>query len=541
MTADRGQRRSRMPWVVAPLLFALALTAGLAWLAFDATRAQRTAARRTVDDFANFAAFIIGNAAQQELERRLLYAFSGISGYDPATGAPLPDPSLIGRDRTEAQRCVASGHPPPSYARLDLRSDELTLAGSSLPDTTTAWLADTLAVEARVFRADWSYTHVFGDRHGVPVIALTLLKDSAGDAIAAYAKTSCMEVNGRSVFALAASSVTALPPSLTGNLPHDSLLTLFARDPHGHVVHESPLAWASTVFGSSGPLPRLGGLELVVDIRPDVADRLVVGGIPYGGAPMAILLLVLIAGFGGLALLQVRRQQELIRAREQFISNVSHELRTPLQQILVFAELLRMDKLRSEEERSHSIAVVERETRRLIQLVENVLTFARPARDSTTLARGRIEIEPLVRDVIQTFEPVARMSDTTIRVEARADAAATGDADAIRRIVLNLVDNAFKYGPAGQTITITIDRIEGGVVSLAVEDEGPGIPDPDRDRIWEAFRRLEREERAAIAGSGMGLSIVRDLTRGMQGEVRVESSPAGGARFVVSLPEAPAA
>lgn len=538
MTADRGRGRSRTAWVVAPLLLALALTTGLAWLAFDAARAQRVAARRTVDDFANFAAFIIARASQQEIERRLLYAFGPIRAWDPDTGGPLPDPALIGRDRFEAQRCTDSGHPPPSYARLDLRSDELTLAGEPVSDAAAGWLADTLAAEAGRYGTDGSFAHVFGDAHGLPVVAWTVLRDSTGAAVAVYAKTSCLDVNGTSAFALAAAAVTALPPSLTGALPNDSLLTLFARDPHGHVVYESPLAWASTVIGSSGPIPRLGNLELVVDIRPDIADRLVVGGIPYGGAPMAILLLVLIAGFGSLAILQVRRQQDLIRARERFISNVSHELRTPLQQILVFAELLRMDKLRSEEERTHSIAVVERETRRLIHLVENVLTFARSAANGASLTRDRVPIEPLVQDVIQAFEPVARMSDTSIRIVPNDDVAALGDADAIRRIVLNLLDNAFKYGPAGQTITITIGPSDGRMVTLTVDDEGPGIPEAERQKIWEAFNRLDREERAAIAGSGMGLSIVRDLARRMGGEARVEASPAGGARFVLSLPEA---
>jgi signal transduction histidine kinase len=535
MIAERGAAGARSLRVVAPLLLALAFAIALAYLAFDATRSRRDAARRTITDFANFAAFIVGNAAQTEMERRLLYAFGPVRTWRQASGAPLPDPALIGRDPVEAERCVPSGVPEPAYARLDLRSGELATAGAPLPDSTARWLADTLRVEARDFRRDWSFAHVFGDRRGMPVVAYTVLRDSAGVVISVYAKSSCLEIDGRSVFAIAASNTTALPPSLTGGEPTDSLLTLFARDPHDHVVHESPLAWASTVFGSTGPLAQLGNVELIVDLRPDVADRLVVGGVPYGGTPMAVLLLLLIVVSGGLAILQVRRQQELMRARERFISSVSHELRTPLQQILVFAELLRMEKLESDDERRHSLTVIERETRRLIQLVENVLAFARTSRDGVDLSREPVPLGPLVRDTVAAFEPLASASNATIRIVSIGDAVADGDADAIRRALLNLLDNAVKYGPRGQSITVTISENAGSAI-VAVEDEGKGIPPGDRERIWTAFSRLEREEKAAIAGSGIGLSIVRDLVERMGGSVRVEAADGGGARFVLSLP-----
>jgi signal transduction histidine kinase len=226
-----------------------------------------------------------------------------------------------------------------------------------------------------------------------------------------------------------------------------------------------------------------------------------------------------------------------MRARERFISNVSHELRTPLQQILVFAELLRMDKLRSDDERRHSMNVIERETRRLIQLVENVLAFARTNRDGMTLSREPVRLEPLIRETVTAFEPLALASRAALRVVADSQATAAGDPDAIRRALLNLLDNAVKYGPAGQTVTVSISERAGSAV-IAIEDEGPGVPAADRERIWSAFSRLDREEEAAIAGSGIGLSIVRELVERMDGSVHVEDAENGGARFVISLPSA---
>ncbi|HUF68422.1 MAG TPA: HAMP domain-containing sensor histidine kinase [Longimicrobiales bacterium] len=535
MKREGGRTTARTVRVVSPLLLALAFAMALAYLAFNATRARRDAARRTVTDFADFAAFIVGNAAQQEIERRLLYAFGPLRAWDSSSGDPLPDPTLIGRDRFELQRCAPSGVPEPTFARLDLRNGALTIAGAALPDAAARWLADTLVVEAAAYRPGWSFAHVFGDRHGLPILAYTVLRDGAGAAIAAYSKTSCLEIDGASVFALVAASTTALPPSLTGGLPPDSLLTLYVRDPHDHVVHESPLAWASTVFGSTGPMPQLGNLELVVEIRPAVAERLVVGGVPYGGAPMALLLALLIVVSGGLAVLQIRRQHELMRTRERFISNVSHELRTPLQQILMFAELLRMEKLESADERRYSVEVIERETRRLIQLVENVLAFARSSRGGQALTRHSVDLEALVRETIAAFDPLARTSNASIRIVVDGPALAMADESAVRRILVNLLDNAVKYGPAGQTVTVTVGQAAGST-TLTVDDSGPGVPAADRARIWTDFSRLDRDDRGAIAGSGMGLAIVRDLVERMNGSVNVDDAPGGGARFVVTLP-----
>lgn len=526
-----------------PLLIALAFAVGLAYLAFDAARAQRSAARRTVNDFADFAAFIIAQNAQQEIERRLLYAFGSVRSWDPASGEALPEPEAIGRERTEAERCAPSGLTEPTYARLDLRSDPgsaLTLAGAPISEAAARWLADTLAVEATTaFRDGWTFAHIFSDTPGLSVVAYTVLRDEAGSPVAAYAKSSCIDIGGTSVFRLATRSSTALPPTLTGGLPNDSILALSVRTTQGSEVFGQRPVWTSGATGSAGPLEQLGNVRVLVDIRQDAADRLVVGGIPYGGTPMALLLLLLVLGFGALAYNQVRRQQALISARERFISSVSHELRTPLQQILVFIELLGMDKLESPDERRHSIAVIERETRRLIQLVENVLAFARARRDEIELASGPIEITQLTRETIQTFEPLARMSRATIDLRADAPVRACGDASAIRRILLNLLDNAVKYGPVGQTIGVSVARVDG-FATITVDDQGSGIPQAARPSVWEPFQRLDESEDAPVVGSGMGLSIVRDLATAMGGVAHIEDAPGGGARVVIAIPAAPA-
>jgi signal transduction histidine kinase len=107
-------------------------------------------------------------------------------------------------------------------------------------------------------------------------------------------------------------------------------------------------------------------------------------------------------------------------------------------------------------------------------------------------------------------------------------------------VLLNLLDNAVKYGPPGQHIRVTLAPDSGHAV-LAVEDEGPGIPTEERERVWTPFYRLSRDIDSAVAGSGIGLSVVRELVERHGGRVRVESAPRQGARFVVTLPLSPRA
>jgi signal transduction histidine kinase len=549
--------RLRVIGFALPLLLVLAFAVILAFVALKATRAQRRAADQTLRDYADFAAFIVSNAARQEIERRLLYAFAPLRRYDASTGQPLPPASVIGLDRTESMRCAAAGTPA-TYMRVTLAagatdSGDVSISGDVLPDSTVAWLADTLTADALANHADgWSFAHIFAGRADIDLIAYSVLHDADGRPLAIYAKTSCLDVDDKPVFRLATRATRALPPSLTGGVPNDSLFWFRATDPRGRVIQTSATPPSEGVSGHAGPLPQLGGLVLEVVLRPEIAPRLVIGGIPYSRVPLAPLLLLLILILSVLTLMQLRRHQELVQLRERFISNVSHELRTPLQQILVFSELLRMRRIESEDEQRHSIEVIERETRRLIQLVDNVLGFSRAGRE-LPLESKLVDLTAIVRETVQSFEPLARTRRARLHVEADEDVSASADADAVRRILLNLLDNAVKYGPADQVVTVTLTRDGDAAVGrgghrtaagshrdaravLAVEDQGPGVPHDARERIFKPFHRLEREEQAAIAGSGVGLAIVHDLVSRMSGDVRVEDAPGGGARFVVTLP-----
>ena len=242
------------------------------------------------------------------------------------------------------------------------------------------------------------------------------------------------------------------------------------------------------------------------------------------------------AGLIVAALLQFRREQELDRLRSEFVSNISHELRTPLAQIRMFAETLLLGRIRSDDEHQRSLSIIDKETRRLAHLVDNLLLFSRSERSTVTLERQKIALQPLLGEVVDSFMPLAAAQQCTVSLTADP-LVLQADPGAVRQIVLNLLDNAVKYGPSGQRIELKAE-LQDGKARIMVEDEGPGIPEPDRAKAWERFGRLERERKSSVAGAGIGLAVVSELTELHNGRAWVESSPSGGARFIIELPGA---
>jgi len=234
-------------------------------------------------------------------------------------------------------------------------------------------------------------------------------------------------------------------------------------------------------------------------------------------------------------LFQLRREYELSRLRSDFVSSVSHELRTPLAQIRMFSETLLLDRVRSDEERQRSIEIMDQEARRLTHLVENLLHFSRTERRITEIHATPTPLAPLVCEVVENFVPIAAARRMRIVAPEGANVVAPVDADALRQMLINLLDNAVKYGPEGQRIAVVL-AAENGSARVLVDDEGPGVPQGDRERIWERFWRLQRDRGSAVAGTGIGLAVVRELAELHGGRTWVEDAPTGGARFVIEVP-----
>ena len=203
----------------------------------------------------------------------------------------------------------------------------------------------------------------------------------------------------------------------------------------------------------------------------------------------------------------------------------------------MFSETLTLGRVRSEEERRRSLAIIDQEARRLTHLVENLLHFSRSERQTTHITPEPTKLAPLVQEVLDGFAPLAAARGATLAASVPEDLIVPADPGAVRQMLLNLLDNAVKYGPAGQEIRVGATR-DNGRARLWVDDGGPGIPRADREHVWERFWRLERDRGSSVAGSGIGLAVVRELADLHHGRAWIDDvgPNAGGTRVVIELP-----
>ncbi|HEX8361670.1 MAG TPA: HAMP domain-containing sensor histidine kinase [Longimicrobium sp.] len=325
-----------------------------------------------------------------------------------------------------------------------------------------------------------------------------------------------------------------LPASMGGGRPNAEVVLVRVLAPDRRVVFATPgEPWEA---GMTEPLG-FGGMRVYASIRQDAARELILGGRAESRVPLLVGLLALAVVTGAVALALLRREGELARLRSDFVSSVSHELRTPLAQIRLFLETLRLGRYRTDEQREWILDNIERESFRLAALVDNILHFSRAERGAAVGSREPVALAPYLAALAGDFAPLAGSRKARIETRFEPGLHALLHADSFRQVMLNLLDNAIKYGPAGQTVTVEA-AAAGDRVRIAVEDEGPGVDPPERAAIWEPFRRGVGALGSASAGSGIGLSVVREIVEWHEGTARVESGAGGGARFVVELPRA---
>ncbi len=321
----------------------------------------------------------------------------------------------------------------------------------------------------------------------------------------------------------------------------NNVLAFEVRDCRGVVrfrdeSYDIPQFAGSSVLGEFSYRTLPDCLDVGVRLHREVADDIIARAMPGSGRWLLVGLLALAATFAASAALFLRQQQQLVQAQDEFVSAVSHELRTPLTQIRMFSETLLLDRAKSPEQAKRWIGVINRESERLGHLVESILRFARSERRALPLAREVTDVAQLARDVILGFLPVAAARRVTIRTRLPSAALAFVDAGALRQMLLNLLDNAVKYGPVGQTITLELGSGAKHAVEFRVDDQGAGVPASERPRIWEPFERLNPGD-GTVGGSGLGLSVVRTLAERHGGTAYVTDAAQGsGARFVIALP-----
>jgi two-component system phosphate regulon sensor histidine kinase PhoR len=228
---------------------------------------------------------------------------------------------------------------------------------------------------------------------------------------------------------------------------------------------------------------------------------------------------------------ELRRVESM---RRDFVANASHELKTPLTSIRGYAERLSDQKLPDGAVRA--VEAIAGNARRLQVLVEDLLELSRIESGSMPLHPESVSTAEVARRLLADLDPRLRAGQLEAEVDAGGDTRAWVDRRALEQILVNLLDNAIKYTPAGGRIAVRIGARAGGRLHLAVEDTGIGIPRKDLPRIFERFYRVDPGRSRALGGTGLGLAIVKHLVQAVGGQVGVESQPGHGSRFWVALP-----
>ena len=236
------------------------------------------------------------------------------------------------------------------------------------------------------------------------------------------------------------------------------------------------------------------------------------------------------------------RLREAFDKQRAFVADAAHELRSPLTALSLQLQLL--DRARDESARSEARARLGSAIERSIHLATQLLTLARQEPEGAPVQMQLIALEECARAAIADLHPLAEQR--AIELSLASDGISNvpfmvrGEPDAIRTLVRNLVDNAVRYSPAGGTVKVRLDRTEGASagVRLTVEDEGPGIPPAERERV---FDRFFRSPDAAEGGSGLGLAIVRTIADRHHARVELESAEPRGLKVIVTFPRGDAA
>jgi two-component system phosphate regulon sensor histidine kinase PhoR len=299
-------------------------------------------------------------------------------------------------------------------------------------------------------------------------------------------------------------------------------LVELARDPGlAEVVRE--LAGGQAVRSRDVTLEGAGGLMLQVNAaRLRASDER-----PFGFV---------------LVLHDVTELRRLEVIRRDFVANVSHELRTPLTAIKGYAETLLGPAGDDRDTARRFLGVIDRHSERLGRLIDDLLTLSDLELGRTALRLGKVAVGSVIDDVLQILAEAAGRKGVRIAAEVAPDVpAAQADGDRVRQVLINLVDNGIKYTPSGGRVTVRARRGSGpqaGMVEIAVEDSGAGVPAHDLPRLTERFFRVDKARSRELGGTGLGLAIVKHIVQGHGGALHIASAVGEGTTVTAYLPVA---
>lgn len=305
-------------------------------------------------------------------------------------------------------------------------------------------------------------------------------------------------------------------------------------DARGRIVYGPPLSRGALTLGRQFATTlykwRVNvSMSAAETLASEVEQRRILEMTLVGASSIVVLLGLVVSAVAAF------RERKLAELKSEFVANVSHELKTPLSLVRMFSEMLLSGRAPADKQKQY-LEIIVTESERLTALIDNVLDFARVDRGQGSFELLLTPLGETVSRAVDICRPRAERQGVSLDLSLPEESTETlVDERAVEIAVVNLIDNALKYAPGSRAVRITLLR-DGRYFSIAVEDDGPGIPAGERKRIFERFVRGAQEAGKAQRGSGIGLSLVAQIAQAHGGRAWVEDARfAHGARFVMTL------
>ena len=514
---------SRQIFIFGQLLATVCLTGLLAYQARDAARSHRVTAEAVLTDYAALASREFVNASSIALG---YYGSTPILRVFRDLDWPLLPPAMTVHDLDLTE--IGNPKPDPSimfsFCRFDLETEEAFHAGGHEREQLQPFLQ---MLAKRDYDKNWPYAVLFSPSQD------TILIYHIFDREKRRYEGFLVDVALLNLFFDDVLQKRRLLPMSRGNKRIvNGLLRVAVFGPNGPIYtvgDGKDEIRAGRPFGYG-----LKDMRVEISLGDDLAGDLIIGGLPGSRVPVLLVLMMLTVGLVGVTLWQIGRERALAVRQADSLAAVSHELRTPLSQIQMFSETLLLDRVRTPEEGRRALEIIVGETRRMGDLVENIVRFSSALHGLSKPSLAPVAVPDLFKEQIAHFNQIGDNRQNRFELALESAPSILAEPGFMRRILRNLIDNALKYGPSDKPIVLGLAQ-KNNEVHIWIEDRGEGVPARFRDLIWDRFERLPVHRNTSVAGSGIGLWLVRELAHAQGARAWVERGSGGGARFVLAF------